>query len=263
MNKNTFLIPMVAIGLAAGACGEGNNTNNGGKIGGIDVDDAIAAAEKRREADPDAAGGNECLLVFQEKYDELLTKDLVLALTGFDESKMDVKYTKIMKPEHHSVNYTFDNQRIRERGGYTMPFKDNVQLGSIKAMSLKQFNDSYRAVTAEEDAVVDDVLEDLHDGKVTDPDAQEALGNLKKQGVDKETAKQATGTLRGAFKKIAEGYRRVEGLGDAAVWNVETRELVVLENGVKFDLQVDTKDTDDDNKAMAIELARRLLDACN
>ncbi|PPL02240.1 hypothetical protein [Parapedobacter indicus] len=264
MNKNTFLIPMVAIGfLAVCACSEGNNKNNGGKIGGIDVTDAIAAAEKRREIDPNASGGNTCLLAYQEKYDQLLTKDIVLTLTGFDESKMEVKYTKIMKPEYHSVNYTFDNQRVRERAGYTMPFKDNVQLGSIKAMSLAQFNDSYRAVTAEEDATVDEVLEDLHDGKVTDPDAQEALGNLEKQGVDKEVAKQATGTLRDAFRKVAEGYRKVEGLGDAAVWNVETQELVVLENGVKFDLQVDTKNTNDENKAAAIELARKLLDACN
>ncbi|MFB2119818.1 hypothetical protein [Parapedobacter sp. 2B3] len=263
MNKNTFLIPMVAMGLAVSACGEGSNKSDGGKIGGIDINDAIATAEKRREADPDASGGNKCLLAYQEKYDELLTKDMVLALTGFDESKMDVKYTKIMKPEHHSVNYTFDNQRVRERGGYTLPFKDNVQLGSIKAMSLKQFNDSYRALTTEEDALVDEVLEDMHEGKVADPDAQEALGNLEKQGVDKKTAKQATGVLRDAFKKVAEGYRKVEGLGDAAVWNVETRELVVLENGVKFDLQVDAKDTDDENKAVAIELARRLLDACN
>jgi len=263
MNKSTFLIPMVAFGLiAVGACGEGNNKSDSGKIGGIDVSDAIAAAEKRRGADPDASGGNKCLLAYQEKYDQLLTKDIVLALTGFDERKMGVKYNKIMKPEYHSVNYTFDNQRVRERGGYTMPFKDHVQLGGIKAMSLAQFNDSYRAVTAEEDQLVDEVLEDMHEGKVTDPAAQEAISNLEKQGVDKETAKQATGTLRDAFKKVAEGYRKVEGLGDAAVWNVETLELVVLDNGVKFDLQVDTKNTNDENKAVAIELARKLLDAC-
>src|SRR5690606_927575 len=102
MNKNTFLIPMVAMGLAVSACGEGSNKSDGGKIGGIDINDAIATAEKRREADPNASGGNKCLLAYQEKYDELLTKDMVLALTGFDESKMEMKYMKIMKPEHHS-----------------------------------------------------------------------------------------------------------------------------------------------------------------
>lgn len=263
MHKHTFLFPLVVIGLAFGACGEGADKTSGEKIGTIDVSDAIAAAEKRRGTDPDALGGNTCLLSYQEKYDQLLTKDVVLALTGFDESKMGVKYSKIMKPEHHSVNYSFDNKRVRERGGYTMPFKDNVQLGGIKAMSLAQFNDSYRAMTAEEDAMVGEVLEDLHEGKVADPDAQDALRKLEQQGVDKETSKKTTGVLRDAFKKVAEGYRKVEGLGDAAVWNVETLELVVLDNGVKFDLQVDTKDTNDENKAVAIELAKRLLAQCD
>lgn len=256
-------IPALAFALVCGACGQGtDNSGNAQKIGGIDVSEAISKAENRRVADPAASGGNTCLLGYQEKYDQLLTKALVLEATGFDESKLNVKYAKIMKPEHHSVNYTFDNQRVREKNGYKLPFKDNVQLGGIKAMSLTQFRDSYRAVTKEEDEALDQVLQDMEEGNVSDPDAKQAVENLEKAGVDKETSKKATGTLRNAFKKVAEGYRTVEGIGDAAVWNVETEELIVLDNGVKFELQVDVKDRTEGNREVAVALARKLLSVC-
>ena len=262
MNTRRMTIPALAFTLLCGACGQGADNGNTQKIGGIDVSEAISKAEGRREADPAASGGNTCLLGYQEKYDQLLTKTLVLEATGFDESKLEVKYAKVMKPEHHSVNYTFDNQRVREKNGYKLPFKDNVQLGGIKAMSLAQFRDSYRAVTKEEDEALDRVLEDMEEGKVSEPEAKQAMENLKKAGVNKEASKKATGTLRDAFKKVAEGYRAVEGIGDAAVWNVETNELIVLDNGVKFELQVDVKDSMEGNRDAAIALAGKMLSVC-
>lgn len=264
MEINTYMWPSLTLALLLAACGNGGNENGKtSNVGGIDISDAIDAVEKRRKADPNASGGNTCLLAYQEKYDQLLTKELVLEATGFDSDKMEVKYSKIMKPEYHNVDYAFDNQRLRERHGYTLPFKDNVKLGRITAMSLAQFNDTHRAITDEEDETLDEVLEDMHAGRNTDRGAKDALKQLESQGVDKETTEKTTNVLRDAFKKISEGYRKVGGLGDAAVWNVQTMELVVLDNGVKFDLHVDVRDTVEENKEVAIALARKLLAVCD
>lgn len=261
--KNTlFAIGCGTITLLA-ACG-GESGKKSSKGGNVDLAGALSKIESRRAQDPDASGGNKCLLGYGNRFDELLTETEVLEATGFPAELMEVDYSKMIADAgFHTLSYQFDNKRERTIAGYTMPFKDHVNLQRIRSISLTQFKNSYRAVTDEEDKVLKDFIGDVTEGNVSGADAKEAKDQLDASGVDKETAKDAMGSLADTFKEITKGYRNVEGLGDAAVWNIATKELTVLDNGVQFELSVDVKNDPEENQAIAIALAKRILSKCN
>ncbi|MDR7129772.1 hypothetical protein J2X69_002118 [Algoriphagus sp. 4150] len=261
--KNLWLAVGCCSIILLASCG-GESEQKSGKTGGIDMEGALSKIESRRKADPNASGGNKCLLGYADRFDELLTEAEVLEATGFSTDVMEVKYSKtISDVAFHGLNYQFDNKRERTIAGYTMPFKDNVQLQRIKPMSLTQFKNEYRAITEEEDQAVKGIIDDVADGNVSGADAKEAKDQLDASGVDKETAKDAMGSLAEAFKEISKGYRNVDGLGDAAVWNLAEKSLTVLDNGVQFEVQVDAKSSPDEDKAIAIALAKKILNKCN
>ncbi len=213
--------------------------------------------------DPNTSGGNKCLLGYGNRFDELLTEADVLAATGFSADVMEVDYSRvIVDPGFHTLSYRFDNKRIQTIAGYTQPYKDHVNLQRIRSISLTQFKNSYRAMTDEEDKVVKNIIDDVTEGNVSSADAKEAKDQLDASGIDKETTKDIMGSLADMFKEVAKGYRNVEGLGDAAVWNLATNELTVLDNGVQFELSVDAKGDPKENQAIAIALAKRILDKC-
>lgn len=263
MIKNILFAAGYCVIALFSACGSetGEKSSKGGSV---DLAGALSKIESRRAQDPDASGGNKCLLGYGNRFDELLTEAEVLGVTGFSTDVMEIDYSRMIEDAgFHTLSYQFDNKRERTIVGYTMPFKDHVNLQRIKAISLTQFKNSYRAMTDDENKVVKDIIGDITEGNVLDADAKEAKDQLDASGVDKETAKDAMGSLADAFKEITKGYRNVEGLGDAAVWNIATKELTVLDNGVQFELSVDVKDDPEENQAIAIALAKRILDKCN
>ncbi len=257
--KNTALFLIVLL-IVSSCKNQENNTPDGYTI---DLDKAIEKAENRKQKDPNISGGNTCLLSYANRFNELLTEAEVLEATGFSKDNLEIDYSKVIADAaFHRLNYQFDNQRERTIAGYTMPFKDNIQLQRIKAISLTQFNNAYRAITEEEDKIVKDVIKDIAEGNASGSDAKDAQKQLDASGVDKKTAKDVMGTMADTFKEISKGYRNVEGLGDAAVWNAVTKELVVLDNGVQFEIQVDAKSGTDEDKNIAIALAKRILKKC-
>lgn len=259
MKKTVFLLATLFTILSCK-----NQENNSSDGFSLDIDSAIEKAESRRQADPNASGGNKCLLDYANRFNELLTEAEVLEATGFSKDKMEIDYSRVISDvAFHRINYSFDNKRERTMHGHTMPFKDNVQLQKIKAISLTQFKNAYRTITDEEDKIVKDVIEDISEGKASGADAKEAKNQLDASGVDKKTAQETMGTLTEVFKEISEGYQNVANLGDAAVWNSVTKELTVLSNGVQFELQVDAKSGPDEDKEIAIALAKRVLSKCN
>jgi len=259
MYKKT--LTLVCIALLIISCKKQENNSGDGYT--LDLDKAIEKAESRRKADPNASGGNKCLLGYANRFNELLTQEEVLEATGFSAGTMEIEYSRVIdNAAFHRLNYQFDNKRERTVAGYTMPFKDNVQLQRIKAISLTQFKNAYRAITEEENKMVKEVIDDIAEGNASGTDAKEAQKQLDASDVDTKVAKDAMGTMADAFKEISKGYRNVEGLGDAAVWNAVTKELVVLDNGVQFEIQVDAKSGTDEDKNIAIALAKRVLNKC-
>jgi len=252
-----------ASAIMLGACNNDNSSND--KVGDVIViDDAIAAAEARRGKDPQASGGNTCLLTYQQKYDQLILESDVLTATGFSTAVMKTKYNKVMKPEYHSFQYIFRNGRRGKTLGLDreMDLSDVVSVGSIKAMSLQQFKDSYRVVTDEEIKAASDALKDISEGNSDDDQANAALKKAKGQGVDEKTIQKTGGVILGTIKEVSKANSPVEGLGDAAVWNPVTDDLHVLQNGVKFDLKASISNDKEKNKALATKLARMILEQC-
>lgn len=259
--KKYLLILTAALLWACSGNKEGENT---GTPGGIDVEGAIKDAESRRKADPNASGGNTCLLDYQKKLDQLLTADMVTRATGFSEHVMDSSYLRIMGPAYHEVSYKFKNGRKGKVRGLTGEFelKDMVAAGSVKPMSLTQFEDSYRVITEEEQKLAEESFNDAIEGKTGDKKADEAIDKLKKSNVSKEAVKKSGGALMSAFKEVSEGYREEKGLGDAARWNTVTNRMTVLQNGVQFELVVEISNDTEKNRETAIAIAKEILKKC-
>lgn len=259
----TKYILILSLFLSIISCSEKKSSvSNSGEI---DLESAIENAENRRKADPNASGGNKCLLDYQTKYDQLLTENEVLSATGFSKDVMEVKYQKVMKnPEYHEFKFNFKNKRIAYIPQIKMKaeIQDVVAVKSIKAMSLTQFESTYKAITEEEMQVAKDVMNDVTEGNSGDAEAEAALEKAKEQNVSNEQIKETSNVMMDAFKEISEGYRVVEDLGDAARWNIATNELNVIQNGVQFLLLVDVSNEVEKNKSLAIQLAKKILEKC-
>jgi len=261
MKTKYFFVLSLAIALTS--CSENNgNTSNSGEV---DLESAIENAESRRKADPNAKGGNKCLLDYQSKYDALVSEAEVLAATGFSKDVMETKNNnKLKNPEYHEFVYRFKNKRT----GYVKALKremevpDVVALRAIAPMSLQSFQQTYRAITDEEMKVATDALNDVVDGNSDDARADAAMEKTREKNISKDQIKKTGGVLTDAFKEVSEGYRNVDGLGDAAVWNVVTNELTVLQNGVKFEIRTDISNDTEKNKSVAVELAKIILNKC-
>lgn len=241
------------------SCGNSDNKKQNGND--INLDAVINSKSK----DPDAKGDNKCLLDYQGKYDALLPEADVLAATGFSKGVMETKYNNRLKnPENHEFMYKFKNGRMGKVSGFNkeVQLPDVVVIRSIKPMSLTTFNQSYREVTDEQMQAANDALDEIAEGNTGDADADKAMKKAKEQNISKEQIKKTGGVLTDAFKEVSKGYRAVEGLGDAACWNIVTNELYVLQNGVKFEIRTDISNDNEKNKSAAIRLAKIVLDKC-
>lgn len=239
----------------------GNSENKTPNEQDINIESVINS----KSLDPNAKGDNKCLMEYQNKYDALVSEADVLAATGFSKSNMKTKYNKNLKnPQNHEFVYQFQNGRMGKAPGFkneiTLP--DVVVIRSIIPMSLSTFQQSYKEVTDEQKQVADEVIADIAEGNSGNVEADKALKKAKEQNISKEDIKKTGGTLTNAFQEISKGYRKVEGLGDAAVWNVVTSELYVLQNGVKFEIRTDISNDTEKNKMAAIKLAKIILKKC-
>lgn len=256
MQTRKIIAGAVIASLLVFSCGENKNNSNSNN-GGLDLE----AITNRKTADPNASGDNKCLMDYQTKYDQLLTEEMALTATGFPKEKLKVKYSNVLKnPGDHSISYRFDMGRVQENPALNIPkmaLPDNIRLGSIKPMSLKSFNNSYRSLTEEEQQSFDEAKKEVLSGN-----NDEAADAISKGGIDKKTVEKGVDHVGGLFNQINKAYTVVDGLGDAARWNTLTKELMVLQNGVKFELTVDIDSDMEKNKSVAIDLAKQILEKC-
>lgn len=259
MKQIQSIVTFAAICITLYSYGNGENKSQNGND--VNIDAVINSKSK----DSNAKGDNKCLLEYQNKYDALLSENDVIKATGFSKEKMETQYNKVLKnAEHHEFLYKFKNGRVGKVRGLDreMEQPDVVSIRSIKSMSLTTFNQSYQAITDEQMETANDVIDEIAEGNSGDADADKALQKAKEQNVSKDQIKKTGGILTGAFKEVSEGYRAVEGLGDAATWNVVTNELIVLQNGVKFEILADISNDNEQNKSVAIKLAEIVLNKC-
>lgn len=258
MKKILLNTVATAFFLAMVSC---NNSNNSKAENINGVENAIDNITK----DSDAKGGNQCLLDYQTKYDQLLSEDDVLNITGFDKDKLTKEYIKPLDdPKYHIYYMGFDNGRKQKSpiSGTLLDQEDIVKVQYIEEMSLNSFQYNYKVPTDEETQETQEVLADVVDDKIENEDAQKLVKKAEEQNISKEKIKKTGSSLISAFSEINKANVKVENLGDAAVWNTKNMELYILQNGVKFGVTANVSDDVERNKEVAISLAKIILDKC-
>lgn len=221
-----------------------------------------------KTSDPDAKGGNTCLLDYSEKLDQLFPVQLAADFTKLPAAEAKADYSKVMKnPSYHSIKYAWKSDRkrsLKELGIDMEVAVDNkLELHGIRAMSLNGFKMSYRVPTEKELKESERALDAAFEGKSGNKDINEKLKKLDEMKVDKKTQKSAAADIGDALAKVTKAYRDVSGIGEAASWNSVEKRLYVLDNGVEISLSVDLSDEDVVNREKAIALMRQVLAKCD
>ena len=240
----------------------------GGNASDKPKETTVSDSKESKNTDPDAKGGNTCLLGYSDKLDQLLSLDAAANFTGLPANAAKVTYSNVMKnTANHSIKYSWigDRKRSMKDLGMDMvlPVKDHIELSGIKENSVTQFKQSHRAPTAKELSQRDKAVNDAFDGKSGNKEIDEKVEKLDKMNVDKSTQKGVAQNMGNMFAKVAMAYENVSGLGDAASWNSFERKLYVLDNGVEIALTVDLSADEAVNKEKAIAILKQLLSKCN
>lgn len=252
-------IAAAALCLILFSCGSSDNSKQNDNA--INSDAVING----KSTAPHVQSYNKCLLDYQQKYDALLSQNDVIAVTGFSGKTPETIYNKALKnPEHHGFKYKFKNGRKGKVKGLDMEMElpDVVEIRNIKPITLNTFTQHYSAIYDEEMKAAKDVLDEVADGKSNDANAEAALKKAQEHKVSKEQIKEIGGGIMDIMKDVSQGYRIVNGLGDAARWNVVSNELYVLQNGVQFVIFSELSNDHEKNKSIAIQLAEIILNKC-
>lgn len=215
-----------------------------------------------KNIDPKAEGGNTCLLAYAEKYDELLTKNMVAEITGTGADKMTFGHQKIHPDsKYHDVTYSWKGSLKKDVGGMTFPMDDYVKLTGIEAISLNQFQMSYRAVSENESRKIQEDMNEALDGNTENSVVNQAVKKLDEMGFSKEEQQKMVKDLTESAQEMTKGFAKVGNLGDAAVWNGKTNSMYVFKDGAKFELVVELSDSGR-NLETAKKLAQQILAKC-
>lgn len=212
--------------------------------------------------DPKAKGGNSCLLGYAEKYDELLTKDMVAQASGTSADKITFEYQKnAQNSKYQDVTYSWKTGRKKTISGMEIPVNDYIKITGVESISLNQFQMSYKAVTAKEAKTIMETTNEAVDGKIDNEAVNERLKKLDEMGISKEEQKKMMESFTNSAQKMTEGFAPVENLGDTATWNAKTNTMYVFKNGAMFELVVDLTDVST-NSTVATQVSQQILDKC-
>jgi hypothetical protein len=258
MKRRPFRLFLTLFALFFFASCSGENSEKSG--------DQLAAALSSVSIDSDVSGENTCLLAYAKNYDQIVSEAEILSLTGFSKEVMETNYQKFLKdPAFHAMQYKFKNKRMGKlgslKGEYELP--DVVEITGIKASTLERFKKSYSAMTDEDRKLVEQQMSNAIDGKSKNKQANEAGEKLEKANVDKETAKTIGSGIMSKFQEISQHYQEVSGLGDAASWNAMTNDIVVWKKGAEFQVKVEVSSEEEVNKALALKIAKLVLEKCD
>ncbi|GAW36253.1 hypothetical protein RA2_03323 [Roseovarius sp. A-2] len=197
-----------------------------------------------------------CLQQHVGELDTLLTMALIVPYVEGASGEVEVDYDKERSNE---LSYSWPGDRTRTMSGSTMkieiPIPNMISLGGIKAYTdsdyydrdandpVKRFQRAHHNMTAAEREKARAAIKE----------------NMKDE--DEKTRKIANKLLGAATARIM--FEPVTDIGDAAAWNIRTKELDVLTGATEFSVQVDVSADNEKNKAVAKKLAQSVLDDCS
>lgn len=218
------------------------------------------------EINPKAKGQNSCLLAYAEKYSDLLTKEMAAEAMGMpaDQAIMGISKLGLASNEYDYVQYEWENgrEKLVKQINRKVKEKDYVKLTGIAATSLDNFKMTYRAVSDEDIGMLDEKIERSVRAEAPTAASKNAQKKLDDLGISREQQEQMMKDFSGMAKKVTHAYVTVENIGDAAVWNGIENTFYVFTNGAKFQVVVEVGEDPDQNKAIALALARTILARC-
>lgn len=218
--------------LAFISCKENKNP----EMGGIDLESVQKKVESK------SAGDNSCLLAYADDKEKLITEDEILNLSGFSKDKLKIYQGKALG----NFAYEFKNGRKTKKesgigGTLDVETLDRFSIDEIKPMTEEEFKQHYRPASDEELDYAKDAV---------------------KKEVKEESTEGLTDDMTNIMGAVAEGERRVNNMGDLAVYNIVSGELKVLTKGVMFRVSANVSGDDNVNQKYAFEMAEIILNKC-
>lgn len=203
-----------------------------------------------------------CIYDYMDKYDQLLTLEMIKKHYNGELSKAKFKYDKSAEPGSQDTDkalYSWESGRTKQMKVMGMalevpvPYEIGLKwLGSdlfmIKGLATpkENFEQFYRNVTKEEaDAALVKAKEKMvEDGRTTSEQAQQA------------------GSMAEGISNY-DNHEKVTGIGEAAAWVISESHLVVLVGDKTFQIAANIGDDKEVNKNLAVALAKEVLARCN
>lgn len=213
-----------------------------GKSSDKSTDKASSISSSKEKSD--SKSSNNCLEPFYGKPENIFSKEMVAKYVDFQGSEVEYSTLaeKLKKPElpkgYLGIASVQAEWKINRQ-------KHNVLLGSINKIKL------YKSKTP-----VDRFYAKYH---TRTPEEQAALT----KALDKEVAKKTTDKNA---KKITDGigmnfsYLKVDGLGDAAVWEQKVNAIIVLVGDYQFTVHVGLNKGNDFDLEKAKLIAQAVID---
>jgi len=202
-----------------------------------------------------------CLLSYQDKYDQLLPLAAIQKHYKGDMGKAKKEYRVNTTPKyrnHDTYAYSWPSDRTRTMKlmgkDMTVPVSNRIGLTWVgddmfkiakKKSDVESFRFFYRNLTQQE--------------------LDEAFGQAEKQVQNKTNAtKEQKAAGMGMAKEMAAAtkFENVAGVGEAAVWELGDNELIVLFKGYTFQVIADVSKDKATNLELAKKLAAEVLVKC-
>lgn len=203
----------------------------------------LETLETESEKLQDKKGADNCFMEYRENLKELISEDEILKLSGFSKDKMTAELDDVLNsPSHAMYVYSFANGRVGVMDYYGKDVKydteDTFNFGEFQPVSQEIFMAHHRATTDEEREIANRIMGDEGSSGVRD----EAKSSI----MDEHMA----------------ANRRVEGIGELAIYNLLEQRLYVYSNGVMFTVWADISNDKKVNQENSIELAKMILAKC-
>ena len=232
LDKKTFSIFMLfnSILFLTISCGESSDKST----------NKTSSDSSFEEKSTSESSGN-CLDKYYGNPEELLTQDLVGEFVDFEGAEVEIEKLsdKIIRDKNYAqVNCEWEVERKRRM----IRLKQIKKMRSNDKTPVDQFHFQYQTRTKEEQAELTKALDKEVEKKTTDVNAK-----IITDGIGMDFA-----------------YLKVDGLGDAAVWEHKVNDLKVLVGEYQFILNVDLEKGNDFDLEKAKLIAQAIIDkACN
>ncbi len=212
-------------------------------------------------SESDNGSSDPCLVSYQTKLDELLPLAVIQKHYTDDMTNAKKQYRVRADAKRHDMEtytYSWPSSRIQKvkllNREMEVPVSNQIGLtwvGNTLFMMAKKgsakdnFAFYYRNMTAQE----------------KEEAFKKAGERMKEKGYDEKT----TQTAMNMDKDMAADeimFRKVAGIGDAAVWRIKEKNLIVLTGNTSFQVVANINANDEENISLAKKLAQEVLNKC-